>query len=110
MAVSAIIDSLGAKSALLKHEMFMFVVTCRLLMCPIQLLNKAASAALSNILRDANEHPMMTTVYVALLEEFARDPEPIVSQSCEVALSMLEYERLGKSFEYLFVQAPVMQV
>lgn len=27
------------------------------------------------------------------------DPEPIVSQSCEVALSMLEFERSGKSFE-----------
>ena len=27
------------------------------------------------------------------------DSEPIVSQSCEVALSMLEFERSGKSFE-----------
>lgn len=36
---------------------------------------------------------------VALLEEFCKDPEPIVSQSCEVALSMLEFERSGKSFE-----------
>jgi deoxyhypusine monooxygenase len=38
---------------------------------------------------------------IALLEEFAKDPEPIVSQSCEVALGMLEYERSGKSFEVL---------
>jgi hypothetical protein len=36
---------------------------------------------------------------IALLEEFSKDPEPIVSESCEVALSMLEYERSGKSFE-----------
>lgn len=36
---------------------------------------------------------------VALLEEFTTDPEPLVSQSCQVALSMLEYERSGKSFE-----------
>ena len=36
---------------------------------------------------------------IALLEEFTKDPEPIVSQSCEVALSMLEFERSGKSFE-----------
>lgn len=36
---------------------------------------------------------------IALLEEFSRDPEPIVAQSCEVALSMLEYENSGKSFE-----------
>ncbi|XP_044491646.1 deoxyhypusine hydroxylase-like [Mangifera indica] len=47
---------------------------------------------------------------VALLEEFAGDPEPIVSQSCEVALTMLEYEQLGKSFEYLFMQTLVMQL
>ncbi|KAJ0053581.1 hypothetical protein Pint_01763 [Pistacia integerrima] len=112
-AVSAIVDSLGAKSALLKHEVA-YVLG--------QLQNKAASAALSNILGDANEHPMVRHEAaealgsiaddhsVALLEEFARDPEPIVSQSCEVALSMLDYERLGKSFEYLFMQAPVMQV
>lgn len=36
---------------------------------------------------------------MSLLEEFAMDSEPIVSQSCEVALSMLEFERSGKSFE-----------
>lgn len=36
---------------------------------------------------------------VSLLKEFAMDPEPIVSQSCEVALTMLEYEGSGKSFE-----------
>ncbi|KAL5792781.1 hypothetical protein ACOSP7_001375 [Xanthoceras sorbifolium] len=111
-AVSAIIDSLGAKSALLKHEVA-YVLG--------QLQNKAASATLSNILRDVNEHPMVRHEAaealgsiaddhsVALLEQFARDPEPIVSQSCEVALSMLEYERSGKSFEYLFMQAPQVQ-
>ncbi|KAK0580505.1 hypothetical protein LWI29_002753 [Acer saccharum] len=111
-AVSAIIDSLGAKSALLKHEVA-YVLG--------QLQNKAASAALSNILRDVNEHPMVRheaaealgsiadDQSIALLEKFARDPEPIVSQSCEVALSMLEYEQSGKSFEYLFMQAPQVQ-
>ena len=36
---------------------------------------------------------------VALLEEFTADPEPLVSQSCQVALSMLEFEQSGKSFE-----------
>ncbi|KAK2665621.1 hypothetical protein Ddye_004195 [Dipteronia dyeriana] len=108
-AVSAIIDSLGVKSALLKHEVA-YVLG--------QLQNKAASDALSNILRDLNEHPMVRheaaealgsiadDQSIALLEKFARDPEPIVSQSCEVALSMLEYEQSGKSFEYLFMQAP----
>ena len=36
---------------------------------------------------------------MALLEEFAKDLEPIVSQSCEVALSMLEFERSRKSLK-----------
>ena len=36
---------------------------------------------------------------IALLQEFSRDTEPLVSQSCEVALSMLEFENSGKSFE-----------
>jgi deoxyhypusine monooxygenase len=43
---------------------------------------------------------------IELLELFTKDPEPIVSQSCEVALSMLEFERSGKSFEFLFMSAP----
>ncbi|XP_030936900.1 deoxyhypusine hydroxylase [Quercus lobata] len=110
-AVSAIIDSLHSKSALLKHEVA-YVLG--------QLQNKVASAALSNILKDLNEHAMVRheaaealgsiadDQSIALLEEFAKDPEPIVSQSCEVALSMLEFERLGKSFEYLFMQAPLV--
>ncbi|KAJ7977274.1 Deoxyhypusine hydroxylase [Quillaja saponaria] len=110
-AVAAIIDSLGSKSALLRHEVA-YVLG--------QLQNKAASAALSNIIRDANEHPMVRheaaealgsiadDESVALLEEFARDPEPIVSQSCEVALSMLEYERSGKSFEFLFMKTTLV--
>ncbi|WVZ05352.1 hypothetical protein V8G54_018698, partial [Vigna mungo] len=41
---------------------------------------------------------------VALLEEFTADPEPLVSQSCEVALSMLEFERSGKSFEVYTIE------
>ncbi|XP_008235715.1 PREDICTED: deoxyhypusine hydroxylase-B [Prunus mume] len=111
-AVSAIVDSLGSKSALLRHEVA-YVLG--------QLQNKDASAALSNILMDRNEHPMVRheaaealgsiadDQSVSLLKEFAKDPEPIVSQSCEVALSMLEFERSGKSFEYLFMQAPPVQ-
>ncbi|CAL5186454.1 unnamed protein product [Lathyrus oleraceus] len=106
-AVAAIIDSLGSKSALLKHEVA-YVLG--------QLQDKAASAALSNILRDVNEHPMVKheaaealgsiadDQSVALLEEFTADPEALVSQSCQVALSMLEAERSGKSFEFLFMR------
>ncbi|XP_071738188.1 deoxyhypusine hydroxylase isoform X2 [Rutidosis leptorrhynchoides] len=111
-AVAAIIESLNAKSALLRHEVA-YVLG--------QLQNKAASDALSSILKDVNEHPMVRheaaealgsiadDQCISLLEEFLKDPEPIVSQSCEVALSMLEFERSGKSFEYFFMQAPQLQ-
>ncbi|KAE9460678.1 hypothetical protein C3L33_07426, partial [Rhododendron williamsianum] len=115
-SMATIIDSLGAKSALLRHEVswleyltyLAFLQSC---LCLGQLQNKTASAALSMILRDINEHPMVRheaaealgsiadDQCVALLEEFAKDSEPIVSESCEVALSMLEFERSGKSFE-----------
>ncbi|KAL4558699.1 hypothetical protein LXL04_036900 [Taraxacum kok-saghyz] len=108
-AVAAIVASLNAKSALLRHEVA-YVLG--------QLQNKCASDALSRVLKDVNEHPMVRheaaealgsiadEECISLLEEFSKDPEPIVSQSCEVALSMLDFERNGKSFEYLFMQAP----
>ncbi|KAI3449745.1 hypothetical protein Pfo_006410 [Paulownia fortunei] len=111
-AISAIVESLCANSALLRHEVA-YVLG--------QLQNKKASDALSQVLRDVNEHPMVRheaaealgsiadDQCIALLEEFAKDPEPIVSQSCEVALSMLDFERSGKSFEYLFMQMPQVQ-
>ncbi|KAM6555362.1 hypothetical protein CsatB_002381 [Cannabis sativa] len=111
-AVAAVIDSLGSKSALLRHEVA-YVLG--------QLQNKAASDALSDILKDVNEHPMVRheaaealgsiadARSVSLLEEFAKDSEPIVSQSCEVALCMLEYERSGKPFEFFFTQTPLLQ-
>ncbi|KZV26406.1 deoxyhypusine hydroxylase [Dorcoceras hygrometricum] len=101
-AISAIIESLGAKSALLRHEVA-YVLG--------QLQNKNASDALSQVLRDIHEHPMVRheaaealgsiadEECITLLEEFAKDSEPIVSQSCEVALGMLDFERSGKSFE-----------
>ncbi|KAL1559247.1 deoxyhypusine monooxygenase [Salvia divinorum] len=108
-AVSAIVESLGADSALLRHEVA-YVLG--------QLQNEKASDALSQILRDVTEHPMVRheaaealgsiadEESIALLEKFAKDPEPIVSQSCEVALSMLEFENSGKSCEYLFMETP----
>ncbi|KAI3889987.1 hypothetical protein MKW92_002669 [Papaver armeniacum] len=108
-AVTAIIDSLGAGSALLRHEVA-YVLG--------QLQNKAACDALAEILKDVKEHPMVRheaaealgsiadNRSVELLEKFVKDPEPLVSQSCEVALSMLEFERSGKSFEYLFMKVP----
>ncbi|CAA7060665.1 unnamed protein product [Microthlaspi erraticum] len=110
-AVSAIVDSLSANSALLRHEVA-YVLG--------QLQNKAALDTLSKILRDVNEHPMVRheaaealgsiadEQSIALLQEFSSDPEPIVSQSCEVALSMLEFENSGKSFEFFFTQDPLV--
>ncbi|KAG0490724.1 hypothetical protein HPP92_007587 [Vanilla planifolia] len=108
-SVGVIIKALGAESALLRHEVA-YVLG--------QLQNKAASSALANILKNVKEHPMVRheaaealgsiadIECIELLREFANDPEPIVSQSCEVALSMLEFERAGKSFEYLFMEQP----
>ncbi|KAL0662971.1 hypothetical protein Bca4012_099808 [Brassica carinata] len=110
-AVSAIVDSLSADSALLRHEVA-YVLG--------QLQNKAALDTLSKILRDVNEHPMVRheaaealgsiadEQSIALLQEFSRDTEPLVSQSCEVALSMLEFENSGKSFEFFFTQDPLV--
>ncbi|XP_033131121.1 deoxyhypusine hydroxylase [Brassica rapa] len=111
-AVSAIVDSLSANSALLRHEVA-YVLG--------QLQNKAALDTLSKILRDVNEHPMVRheaaealgsiadEQSIALLQEFSRDTEPLVSQSCEVALSMLEFENSGKSFEFFFTQDPLVR-
>lgn len=108
-AVAAIIESLDAKSTLLRHEVA-YVLG--------QLQNKKATDALTKTLKDAHEHPMVRheaaealgsiadEQSIALLEEFVKDPEPLVSQSCEVALSMLHFERSGKSFEYLYMPAP----
>lgn len=36
---------------------------------------------------------------IALLKEFACDREPIVAESCQVALDMIEFELLDNSFE-----------
>lgn len=36
---------------------------------------------------------------VALLKQYAQDPDPIVAHSCVVALDMLEHEASG-AFEY----------
>ncbi|KAH0468242.1 hypothetical protein IEQ34_003275 [Dendrobium chrysotoxum] len=101
-AVRVIIESLDARSALLRHEVA-YVLG--------QLQHKMAASALADIIKNVDEHPMVRheaaealgsiadSESIQLLQEFTNDPEPIVSQSCEVALSMLEFERAGKSFE-----------
>jgi deoxyhypusine monooxygenase len=62
-------------------------------------------------LQDTKEHAMVRheaaealgsvadEASIALLKEFAQDPEAIVAQSCVVALDMLEHEASG-AFEY----------
>ncbi|KAL6968215.1 deoxyhypusine monooxygenase [Sarracenia purpurea var. burkii] len=76
-AVTAIIDSLGAKSALLRHEVA-YVLG--------QLQNKTASAALSKILRDINEHPMVRHEAAEALGSIAGS-----ITSCFVSLIRLSY-------------------
>ncbi|KAI3898707.1 hypothetical protein MKW98_000820 [Papaver atlanticum] len=89
--------------------------------CIGQLQNKAACDALAETLKDVTEHPMVrheavgdflktktiNLVVVELLENFVKDPEPIVSQSCEVTFSMLEFE---KSVKYLFRKVPQVDI
>ncbi len=59
------------------------------------------------VLRDKHENPMVRHEAaealgsiadrrcVSLLQDFSKDPEPIVAESCVVALDMLEYEASG---------------
>ena len=87
-------------SALLKHEV------CYVL-GQLQSASDGARASLVRCLEDASEHPMVrheaaealgsiahpsTKEY---LETYANDPEPIVAQSCEVALSIMRQEQEG---------------
>ncbi|XP_019102430.1 PREDICTED: deoxyhypusine hydroxylase isoform X2 [Camelina sativa] len=81
-AVSAIVDSLSANSALLRHEVA-YVLG--------QLQNKTALATLSKVLRDVNEHPMVRHEAAEALGSIADEQS--------IALSMLEFENSGKSFE-----------
>lgn len=95
------------KSALLKHELA-YVLG--------QLQRPSTVPALEAALRDVKEHPMVrheaaealgsiaTAEARALLEEFVRDPEPVVAESCEVALDILEFETSGE-FQYCTVDA-----
>jgi deoxyhypusine monooxygenase len=66
---------------------------------------------LVSLLQDTKEHAMVRheaaealgavadAASVALLKQYAEDPDPIVAHSCVVALDMLEHEASG-AFEY----------
>lgn len=80
-----------------------------------QLQSDRATQALADTLCNESEHPMVRheaaealgsiadLASVELLKRFQKHPEPIVSQSCEVALDMLESEQAGE-FQYATVE------
>ena len=93
---------LKCRSALFRHEIA-YVLG--------QVQHPAATAQLSASLRDSAESAMVrhecaealgaiaSPECMAILREFCTDPEPVVRQSCLVALDMSEYEN-SDQFEY----------
>lgn len=104
-AVQSIAKAFGCGSALLKHEVA-FVLG--------QMQHPEAIGALQSALQDREENPMVRheaaealgsiaeDSCIALLEQHCQDPEPIVAESCVVALDMLDHER-STAFEYVAV-------
>lgn len=101
-AVRAIGSAFGSESALLKHEVA-YVLG--------QIQSPEATGYLMQVLKDAGEHAMVRheaaealgsiadESCVALLKAFSSDPEPIVAESCLVALDVLEHNASGE-FQY----------
>ncbi|GAM25132.1 hypothetical protein SAMD00019534_083070, partial [Acytostelium subglobosum LB1] len=102
-SVLALCEAFKDASALLKHEVA-FVLG--------QLQHRAALPALTAVLADARESAMVrheaaealgaiaSTETVPLLEQFIKDPEPIVSESCLIALDVTEYFNNTEEFQY----------
>lgn len=101
-AVEALAAGFGCRSALLKHELA-YVLG--------QMQDPVAIDALERVLRDADEAAMVRHEAaealgaiaddrcVGLLREHTADPEPIVADSCVVALDVLDSEQRGE-FQY----------
>ncbi|PRW59578.1 deoxyhypusine hydroxylase [Chlorella sorokiniana] len=101
-AVEALGASFAAQSALLKHEVA-YVLG--------QMQDAHAVATLKTVLEDERENPMVRheaaealgaiadTQCIELLRKYASHAEPIVADSCIVALDMLDFEQSG-SFSY----------
>jgi deoxyhypusine monooxygenase len=101
-AAEALAEAFVDSSALLRHEIG-YVLG--------QMAHEAAAPALSKVLKNLNEHPMVrheaaealgaiaTLEAMDLLGQFLTDNEPAVKESCVVALDMSEYVN-SDSFEY----------
>lgn len=97
-AVDALCAGFGDKSALFKHEIAYVLGQMG------HIENETAAAALKEMLKDKNQHPMTrheaaealgsvseTDATTKFLQEFQKDDDLIVSQSCDVALDIQEY-------------------
>tara|TARA_B100000614_G_C14450481_1_gene454087 strand:- start:467 stop:946 length:480 start_codon:yes stop_codon:yes gene_type:complete len=101
-AIEALAAAYSSKSALLKHEVA-YVMG--------QMQDPAAVPYLINRLEDHDEDLMVRheaaealgaigdRTALATLEKFVDDPEPVVAESCEVAMDLLEYVA-SKSLDY----------
>ena len=101
-AIEALAAAYSSKSALLKHEIA-YVMG--------QMQDPAAVPHLINRLEDHDEDLMVRheaaealgaigdRTALATLEKFVDDPEPVVAESCEVAMDLLEYVA-SKSLDY----------
>lgn len=101
-AVSALGEAFQSGSALLKHEVA-YVLG--------QMQDAEAVSTLRHVLSDSSEHAMVrheaaealgsiaSPDCLQLLTDYCKDPEPIVADSCVVALDMLEFEQSG-AFQY----------
>lgn len=101
-AIEALAAAYSSKSALLKHEIA-YVMG--------QMQDPAAVPHLINRLEDRGEDLMVRheaaealgaigdRTALATLEKFVDDPEPVVAESCEVAMDLLEYVA-SKSLDY----------
>ncbi|GJP66388.1 hypothetical protein CLOP_g23320 [Closterium sp. NIES-67] len=103
-AVTAIVEALETcTSALLRHEIA-YVLG--------QLQNKTAAQALVRALQDTSCHAMVRheaavalgsvadPLTLQLLREFQKDPDPIVAESCDVALDLMRFELQPDAFQY----------
>ena len=101
-AIEALAAAYSSKSALLKHEIA-YVMG--------QMQDPAAVPHLINRLEDRGEDLMVRheaaealgaigdRTALATLEKFVDDPEPVIAESCEVAMDLLEYVA-SKSLDY----------